>query len=157
MNDMSPAVKASGKWAKPSLTITHSCNRPIYRRAYLHCYKLAYSRPSSALACWPWTSSRHDDDGSLLLVIPGTSIISRWWRKRLTMRWRVRLGCGCASAGRTSSRCSLAAFWPLSRVTPPLISFAIRLELDFRASNVQIYVTVLANLQCTDFPCSSLE
>ena len=25
MNDMSAAVKASGKWAKPSLTITHSC------------------------------------------------------------------------------------------------------------------------------------
>ena len=45
---MSPAVKASGKWAKPSLTITHSCNRPAVCNwssvKHLRTYKLTTLR-----------------------------------------------------------------------------------------------------------------
>ena len=44
MNDTSPVLKASGKWAKPSLTITHSCNRPAICNwssvKHLRAYKL---------------------------------------------------------------------------------------------------------------------
>ena len=70
---MSPTVKALGRWAKPSLIIMHSCNRPTGTIAY---YGQLVNRPyavscnrtdKGALMCNTWKYKIYKSQADIII------------------------------------------------------------------------------------------